>query len=64
MGPVIAGGLRLLVVEVGGSLLAYAQAPAWMIFALVGAGMAVYGVSTMFIVRGTSWDDTTPKGSR
>jgi putative MATE family efflux protein len=64
VGPVIAGGLRLLVVAVGGSLLAYAQAPAWMIFALVGAGMAVYGVSTMFIVRGTSWDDTTPKGSR
>jgi Na+-driven multidrug efflux pump len=55
VGPVIAGALRLLVVAVGGWLLADLQAPAWMIFALVGAGMAVYGLSTVMIIHLTPW---------
>jgi putative MATE family efflux protein len=55
IGPVIAGTLRLLVVAVGGGLLALWQSPAWMVFALVGAGMAVYGLGTVLIVRSTAW---------
>lgn len=55
VGPVIAGTLRLLVVAIGGWLLMSWQSPAWMIFALVGAGMAVYGLSTVLIVHHTPW---------
>lgn len=55
LGPVLAGTLRLLFVAVGGFLLAWLQAPAWTIFALVGVGMAVYGLSTLLIVRSTDW---------
>lgn len=55
LGPVIAGTLRLLVVAVGGWLLADGQSPAWMVFALVGAGMAVYGLSTLLIIKMTPW---------
>jgi len=55
VGPVVAGTLRLLVVAVGGWLLASWQSPAWMIFALVGAGMAVYGLSTVLIIKMTPW---------
>ena len=59
VGPVIVGTLRLLVVAVGGWLLASWQAPAWMIFALVGAGLAVYGLGTVMIVQMTSWGEQT-----
>jgi hypothetical protein len=55
LGPVLAGTLRLFIVAVGGALLALLQAPAWAIFALVGAGMAIYGLSTLLIVRSTDW---------
>ncbi len=54
-GPVLAGTLRLAVVASGGSLLAYWHSPAWMIFALVGLGMAVYGISTVLFVKYTPW---------
>jgi hypothetical protein len=36
-------------------LLAWSHAPAWAIFALVGAGMAIYGVSSVLIVRNSDW---------
>ena len=55
VGPVLAGTLRLLVVALGGALLAYSQSPAWMIFALVGAGMAVYGISSVIFMKKTPW---------
>ena len=54
-GPVLAGTLRLVVVALGGWALASAQAPAWTIFALVGVGMAAYGVAMVLAVRATSW---------
>lgn len=54
-GPVLAGTLRLAVVATGGALLAYWSCPAWMIFALVGIGMAAYGVSTALFVKYTAW---------
>lgn len=55
LGPVLAGTLRLVFVAAGGVFLAWLQAPSWTIFALVGCGMAVYGLSTLFIVRSTDW---------
>ena len=54
-GPVLAGTLRLVMVAVGGTALAAAQAPAWTIFALVAVAMAVYGLGTVVAVRVTSW---------
>jgi Na+-driven multidrug efflux pump len=57
MGPVLAGTLRLLVVAVGGAGLSAAQSPAWMIFALLGAAMMVYGVSTAWWVKITPWGE-------
>lgn len=61
LGPVLAGTLRLAVVALGGAWLAHEQAPAWTIFALVGAGMAVYGLSTWLIVWRTRWGSAPPK---
>jgi Na+-driven multidrug efflux pump len=55
IGPVLAGTLRLVIVAAGGALLAYLHAPVWAIFALVGAGMAAYGLSSLLIVRYTPW---------
>ncbi len=55
LGPVLAGTLRLLVVAAGGAWLAHAHAPTWMIFALVGAGMAVYGMSSVLFMQYTAW---------
>ena len=54
-GPVLAGTLRLVVVAVGGSALAWAGTPPWTIFALVALGMAAYGLATVLVVRTTSW---------
>lgn len=54
-GPVLAGTLRLAVVATGGALLAHWNSPAWMIFALVGLGMATYGISTVLFVKHTPW---------
>lgn len=62
IGPVMAGTLRLLVVALGGALLSYWQSPAWMIFALVGAGMAVYGLSTVWIIKITPWGEAARPG--
>jgi len=43
------------VVAAGGAWLAHENAPAWMIFALVGAGMAVYGISSVLFMKSTPW---------
>ena len=55
VGPVLAGTVRLTVVAVGGWLLAQAPAEPWTIFALAGAGMAVYGAAMAAIVHLTPW---------
>ena len=47
--------LRLLMVAVGGTAPAAAQAPAWTIFALAAAAMAAYGLATVVAVRCTAW---------
>jgi putative MATE family efflux protein len=54
-GPVLASTARLLIVGLGGWWLAAANAPAWTLFALVGAAMAVFGISTAACVGLTRW---------
>ena len=54
-GPVLAGTLRLVMVAGGGLLLALWQTPTWTIFALLSAGMAAYGLSSVLFVRLTPW---------
>lgn len=55
VGPVLAGTLRLVMVAGGGLLLALWQTPTWTIFALLSAGMAAYGLSSVLFVRLTPW---------
>ena len=54
-GPVLAGTLRLVLVAVGGAALAWMQAPAWTIFALIAIAMAAYGIATAVAIHRTSW---------
>src|SRR3954451_19068257 len=54
-GPVLASTLRLAIVAFGGWWLASSDAPAWALFALVGAAMTVFGVSTAAAVGLTRW---------
>jgi Na+-driven multidrug efflux pump len=54
-GPVLAGTARLLIVAIGGWYLAASGAPASAVFALVGAAMVVFGVSSVLFVRFTRW---------
>ena len=54
-GPVMAGTARLLIVGGGGWWLASTGAPAWTLFALVGAAMVVYGLGTALSIRLTRW---------
>ena len=55
IGPVLAGTVRLVVVAVGGWILTQTSAEPWTIFALAGAGMAVYGAAMAAIVHLTPW---------
>jgi MATE family, multidrug efflux pump len=55
-GPVLASTLRLTIVAFGGWWLATSDAPAWALFALVGAAMTVFGLSTAAAVGLTRWD--------
>jgi putative MATE family efflux protein len=54
-GPVLASTIRLLFVAVGGYWLAAIGAPAWSLFALVGAAMVVFGLSTAASIWLTRW---------
>jgi putative MATE family efflux protein len=54
-GPVLAGTVRLLLVGLGGWWLVSIDAPAWTLFALVGAAMVVFGLSTVLSVWLTRW---------
>jgi putative MATE family efflux protein len=54
-GPVLASTARLLTVGLGGWWLASIHAPAWALFALVGAAMVVFGLGTAAAVRFTRW---------
>ena len=54
-GPVLAGTVRLLLVGLGGWWLVSINAPAWTLFALVGAAMVVFGLSTVLSVWLVRW---------
>jgi Na+-driven multidrug efflux pump len=54
-GPVLAGTARLLLVGLGGWWLASSGAPAWTLFALVGAAMVVFGLATSLSVYLARW---------
>jgi Na+-driven multidrug efflux pump len=55
VGPVLASTLRPLMVGIGGWWLASIDAPAWTLFALVGAAMIVFGLTTAASVHLTRW---------
>ncbi|HYW64209.1 MAG TPA: MATE family efflux transporter [Bradyrhizobium sp.] len=54
-GPVLASTLRLAIVGIGGWWLASSSAPAWTLFALVGAAMVAFGLSTAASVKLARW---------
>ena len=54
-GPVLAGTGRLLLVAVGGWWLVSINAPAWTLFALVGAAMVLFGLGVAASVWLTRW---------
>jgi putative MATE family efflux protein len=54
-GPVLASTIRLSMVAIGGFWLASSNAAAWTLFALVGAAMVVFGLSTAASIRLTRW---------
>ena len=55
LAPVLAGTVRLLVIAVGGWWLTASDAPAWTLFALVGASMAAFGLCIAAAVYLTPW---------
>ncbi len=54
--PVLAATVRLIVIVLGGAVLASTAAPAWMVFALVGLSMIAYGAATAAAVYFTPWE--------
>jgi len=55
LSPVLAGTIRLAMIATGGLLLMLADAPAWSLFALVGASMTAFGLAVAAAVYLTSW---------
>jgi len=55
LSPVLAGTIRLAMVAAGGLLLTLLDAPAWSLFALVGASMTAFGIAVAAAVYLTSW---------
>lgn len=55
LGPVLASTLRLVVIALGGWLLARQEAPIAWLFGLVGGAMAAYGLVTAWAVHRTRW---------
>jgi Na+-driven multidrug efflux pump len=55
LGPVIAATVRLALVAGVGYVLSERGAEPWQLFALVAAGMVVYGLSTALAVRLSKW---------
>jgi putative MATE family efflux protein len=55
LSPVLAGTIRLAMIAIGGLLLTLADAPAWSLFALVGASMTAFGLAVAAAVYLTPW---------
>ena len=62
--PVLATTLRLAFIIFGGWWLTAINAPLWALFALVGASLALYGISTILGVYLTDWTPTSMKPAR
>jgi Na+-driven multidrug efflux pump len=61
LGPVLASTLRLIIVGGVGAWLLSNGAPAWQYFALVGATMVIYGLSTSAAIWFTPWGTQTAR---
>jgi len=59
LGPVLTGTLRLGIVGIGGFWLASEGAGSSTLFAVIAAGMAVYGISTAAAVAASRWGAAT-----
>ena len=55
LGPVIAGTLRLAIVMIGGWFIAGTEHASEHLFAVIGLGMAAYGLATVLAVYVTPW---------
>ncbi len=53
--PVLAQSVRLIIVALGGWWLARSNAPAWTLFALIGAAMVAYGLAMALAVYTAKW---------
>jgi hypothetical protein len=60
-GPVLAQSLRLVVIGAGGWWLAASHAPAWQMFAVVGAAMVAYGLAAAFAIYRVKWGEAARK---
>lgn len=63
LGPVLASTLRLIIVGGAGAWLVANSAPAWHYFALVGATMVIYGLSTSAAIWFTPWGSQAVRNS-
>lgn len=63
LGPVLAATLRLALVAGAGAWLVSRNAPAWQLFALVGAAMVIYGLSTAAAIQLTRWGPRPATGA-
>ena len=63
LGPVLASTLRLALVALVGAWLAPFVTEAWPYFALVGAAMVTFGLSTVAAVRLTTWGPTRARSA-
>jgi Na+-driven multidrug efflux pump len=54
-GMLLAGASRLVIVAVGGLVLAQMVAPLWMVFALITLGMLTYGSMAMLVMWRSRW---------
>jgi putative MATE family efflux protein len=64
LAPVLAGTVRLFVIAIGGWWLTASDAPAWTLFALVGASMVAFGLCIAAAVYLTPWGNRDERAAR
>lgn len=57
-GMLLAGASRLVIIVIGGLLLAQMAAPLWMVLALITVGMVTYGCMAMLVMARAKWGTT------
>ena len=63
LGPVLASTLRLVLVALVGAWLAPRATEAWPYFALVGAAMVIFGLSTAAAIWLTTWGESNTEST-